>query len=54
MGGRYAEAFNLILQQVCLTENRIEMRDRITWLQKAEGCLIKMADPGEVPNDKIA
>lgn len=44
----------MIVQQVCLTENRLEVRERITWLQKAEGCLIKMDTPSDAPKDKVA
>jgi hypothetical protein len=37
----WGEAFKVIMEQVCFQESKMDINERIAWLQKAEGCIIK-------------
>jgi hypothetical protein len=37
----WGDAFLVILDHICFQVGKIDINDRIAWLQKAEGCLIK-------------
>jgi hypothetical protein len=39
---------------VCFTPNRLEIGERITWLQRAEGCLISLNGKGDVSKERMA